>query len=104
MNTAVALALYLFLVGGSFFIGGKLQKDKAQKEVRRLMIENEQSVKKLLVRVDSLRHLPAKVDTIIVFQTRIIEKTDTLILINKNIYQNTDTIKNELRDYVRKKN
>lgn len=104
MSTTVALALYLLAFGGGFFVGGKLQKDKAQDEIRKLMVENEQNVNKLLARVDSLRHLPAKVDTVIIFQTKIVEKTDTLILISRDIYQNTDTIKNELREYVRTKN
>lgn len=105
MSTIIAILISIGVsFGGGYLVGGKLQKNKAQNEVRKLMVKNEQSVKKLLVRVDSLRHLPAKVDTVIIFQTRIIEKTDTLILINKNIYQNTDTIKNEFRNYVRTKN
>lgn len=122
MSTIIAILISVGVsFGGGYLVGGKLQKNKARKEVRRLMVENKQNVEKLLVRVDSLKRVPAQLDsvTLLLINSRaelsnvslkldslqkLPEKVDTLILVNKDIYLNTDTIKNELREYVRTKN
>ena len=59
-------------------------------------------VNELNLKIDSLKNLPAKVDTVIVNTETIIQKTDTLILMSNDIYKNTDTIKHELRRFIEK--
>lgn len=101
MSAIIAVLISLGVsFGGGYYVGTSRQKAKTDLLVEQSKIE----IDKISLRLDSLKNVPAKVDTVIIFQTKIVEKTDTLILINKDIYQNTDTIKNELRDYVHKKN
>lgn len=101
MSAIIAVLISLGVsFGGGYYVGTSRQKAKTDLLVEQSKIE----IDKISLRLDSLKNVPAKVDTVIIFQTKIVEKTDTLILISKDIYQNTDTIKNELRDYVRTKN
>lgn len=100
MSAIIAVLISLGVsFGGGYYVGTSRQKAKTDLLVEQSKIE----IDKISLRLDSLKNVPAKVDTVIIFQTKIVEKTDTLILISKDIYQNTDTIKNELRDYVRAK-
>ena len=101
MSTAIAILISLTLsFGGGYYVGTSRQKAKTDLLIKQSKIE----IDKVSLKLDSLKNVPAKIDTVILRQIEIVHRVDTLILLNKDIYQNTDTIKNELRDYVRKKN
>jgi len=99
----------LTLLFGGAFAGSSYQKNKCDKELQEVLEKSSLQLDSLdnhlmiaNLKLDSLQSLPAKVDTVIKFQTQIIERTDTLILVNKEILLNTDTIKSELREHVKK--
>ena len=103
------LIIGLLLLGGGLFGGSAYQKNKCDQELQEVLEQSSvkiDSVKTDLnlanLKLDSLQSLPAKIDTVIEVQTKIVERTDTLILINRDILMNTDTIKNELREHIKK--
>lgn len=101
MSTAIAVLISLTLsFGGGLWLG--TAKEKARTSV--LIEQSKLEIDKVSLKLDSLRNVPAKIDTVIQIQKVIEFKTDTLILINKDIYQNTDTIKKELRQFIKKGN
>ena len=101
MGTTIAILISLTLsFGGGLWLGKSKQKKKTE-----LIIEQSKAeIDKVSLKLDSLRNVPAKIDTVIQIQKVIEFKTDTLILVNKDIYQNTDTIKKELRQFIKKGN
>lgn len=101
MSTIIAVLISLGVsFGGGYYVGTSRQKAKTDLLIEQSKIE----IDKVNLKLDSLKNVPAKIDTVILRQIEIVHRVDTLILLNKDIYQNTDTIKNELRDYVHKKN
>lgn len=90
---------------GGFYIGTKKQ-NKKQNEI----------IERLDIKLDSLKNVPAKIDTVIKYQEKVITKVDTIIIttekilvgvealekLNKKIYLNTDTIKNEFRNNLKR--
>ena len=101
MSTAIAILISLTLsFGGGLWLG--TAKEKARTSV--LIEQSKLEIDKVSLKLDSLRNVPAQIDTVIQIQKVIEFKTDTLILINKDIYQNTDTIKKELRQFIKKGN
>ena len=98
MSTAVAILISLGVAfGGGFWLG--TAKEKARTSV--LIEQSKIEIDKVSLKLDSLKNVPAKIDTVIEIQKVIEFKTDTLILMNKDIYQNTDTIKKELRQFIK---
>ena len=91
----------ILVILGSFGGGLKIGKDRADKKHDKVVLSllEEQKIKSnaMYSKLDSLKNLPAKVDTVRLTIDRVEYKTDTLILMNKDIYANTDTIKIELR-------
>ena len=101
MSTAIAILISLTLsFGGGIWLG--TAKEKARTSI--LIEQSKVEIDKVSLKLDSLRNVPAQIDTVIQIQKIIEFKTDTLILINKDIYQNTDTIKKELRRFIKKGN
>ena len=101
MSTAIAILISLGVTfGGGFLLGTSKQKTKTELIIEQSKVE----IDKVSLKLDSLKNVPAKIDTIIEIQKVIEFKTDNLILINKDIYQNTDTIKKELRQFIKKGN
>jgi len=96
MSTVAALILSISIFAGGFLLGSK-KNEKENREKIELINSNLNFAN---IKLDSLKNVPAKIDTVIKIQKVIEWKTDTLILMNKDIYQNTDTIKNELRNFV----
>ena len=101
MSTAIAILISLGVTfGGGFWLGTSKQKTKTELIIEQSKVE----IDKVSLKLDSLRNVPAQIDTVIQIQKVIEFKTDTLILMNKDIYQNTDTIKKELRQFIKKGN
>lgn len=101
MSTAIAILISLGVTfGGGFWLGTSKQKTKTELIIEQSKLE----IDKVSLKLDSLRNVPAQIDTVIQIQKVIEWKTDTLILMNKDIYQNTDTIKKELRQFIKKGN
>ena len=101
MSTAIAILISLGVsFGGGYYVGTSRQKAKTDLLIEQSKIE----IDKVSLKLDSLKNVPAKIDTVIQIQKVIEFKTDTLILMNKDIYQNTDTIKKELRQFIKKGN
>ena len=101
MSAIIAVLISLGVsFGGGYWVGTSKQKVRSDLLIEQSKIE----IDKVSLKLDSLKNVPAKIDTVILRQIEIVHRVDTLILLNKDIYQNTDTIKNELRNYVRKKN
>ena len=101
MSTAIAILISLGVTfGGGFWLGTSKQKTKTELIIEQSKVE----IDKVSLKLDSLRNVPAQIDTVIQIQKIIEFKTDTLILMNKDIYQNTDTIKKELRQFINKGN
>lgn len=99
MSTAIVILISLGVTfGGGFWLGTAKQKTKTELIIEQSKIE----IDKVSLKLDSLRNVPAKIDTVILRQIEIVHRVDTLILLNKDIYQNTDTIKKELRQFVNK--
>lgn len=99
MSTAIAILISLGVTfGGGFWLGTAKQKTKTELIIEQSKVE----IDKVSLKLDSLRNVPAQIDTVIQIQKVIEFKTDTLILMNKDIYQNTDTIKKELRQFIKK--
>ena len=98
MSTAIAILISLGVTfGGGFWLGTSKQKTKTELIIEQSKLE----IDKVSLKLDSLRNVPAQIDTVIQIQKVIEFKTDTLILMNKDIYQNTDTIKKELRQFIK---
>ena len=98
MSTAIAILISLGVTfGGGFWLGTSKQKTKTELIIEQSKVE----IDKVSLKLDSLRNVPAQIDTVIQIQKVIEFKTDTLILMNKDIYQNTDTIKKELRQFIK---
>ena len=98
MSTAIAILISLGVTfGGGFWLGTSKQKTKTELIIEQSKVE----IDKVSLKLDSLRSVPAQIDTVIQIQKVIEFKTDTLILMNKDIYQNTDTIKKELRQFIK---
>ncbi len=101
MNTTIIILISLTLsFGGGLWLGTAKQKTKTELIIEQSKIE----IDKISLKLDSLKNVPAKIDTVIEIQKVIEFKNDTLILMNKDIYQNTDTIKQELRQFIKKGN
>ncbi len=101
MSTAIAILISLGVTfGGGFWLGTSKQKTKTELIIEQSKVE----IDKVSLKLDSLKNVPAQIDTVIQIQKVIEFKTDTLILMNKDIYQNTDTIKKELRQFINKGN
>lgn len=101
MSTAIVILISLGITfGGGYYVGASRQKAKTDLLIEQSKIE----IDKVSLKLDSLKNVPAKIDTVIKIQKVIEFKTDTLILMNKDIYQNTDTIKKELRQFIKKGN
>lgn len=99
MSAAIVILISLGVTfGGGFWLGTAKQKTKTELIIEQSKIE----IDKVSLKLDSLKNVPAKIDTVIEIQKVIEFKTDTLILMNKDIYQNTDTIKKELRQFINK--
>ena len=116
MSTAIAILISLTLsFGGGIWLG--TAKGKARTSV--LIEQSKLEIDKVSLKLDSLRNVPAKLDSVtsLLISSRaelsnvslkldslrnLPVKVDTLILINKDIYQNTDTIKKELRQFIKK--
>ncbi len=99
MSAAIAVLISLSVsFGGGYYVGASRQKAKTDLLIEQSKIE----IDKVSLKLDSLRNVPAKIDTVILRQIEIVHRVDTLILLNKDIYQNTDTIKKELRQFVNK--
>lgn len=99
MSAAIAVLISLGVsFGGGYYVGASRQKAKTDLLIEQSKIE----IDKVSLKLDSLRNVPAKIDTVVLRQIEIVHRVDTLILLNKDIYQNTDTIKKELRQFVNK--
>lgn len=101
-TTIISILILLGSFGGGFVIGKNKADAKHDKAILSLLEQQKEQSKVMYLKLDSLRNLPAKIDTVLVKVDSLIYKTDTLILMNKDIYANTDTIKNELRRFVGK--
>ncbi len=99
MNTLIGLLLFGLSFGGGCYLGSTHQKNKSEKELTEIVKTNNVQNERLLLKIDSLKKIEPKIDTVLQIQKVIEFKTDTLVLINKNIFENTDTIKNELREF-----
>lgn len=99
MDIIAGFIFFALTFGGGYFTGQYRQKQLSKNEVAELVRENQIKIDQLQIRIDSLRSVPAKIDTIVKYIPKIVERTDTLILISKDTYLNTDTIKLELRDF-----
>lgn len=100
MSSIIALLISLGVsFGGGYYVGTSRQKAKTDLLIEQSKIE----IDKVSLKLDSLKNVPAKIDTVILRQIEIVHRVDTLILLNKDIYQNTDTIKRELRHFIKKK-
>lgn len=103
MGTAIiSILILLGSFGGGFVIGKNKADAKHDKAILSLLDEQKEQSQVMYLKLDSLKNLPAKIDTVRLVVDRVEYKTDTLILMNKDIYANTDTIKNELRRFVRR--
>ena len=118
MSTAIAIFISLTLTfGGGYWLGKSKQKTKTEQIIEQSKIE----IDKVFLKLDSLRNVPAQLDSVtsLLIRSRVKlnnvslkldslqklpVKVDTLILINKDIYQNTDTIKKELRQFIKEGN
>lgn len=101
MSTAIAILISLGVTfGGGFWLGTAKEKTRTSVLIEQSKVE----IDKVSLKLDSLKNVPAQIDTVIQIQKIIEFKTDTLILMNKDIYQNTDTIKKELRQFIKKRN
>ena len=98
----VAILVILGSFGGGFVIGKNKADAKHDKAILSLLDEQKEQSKVMYLKLDSLKNLPAKVDTVRIVVDRVEHKTDTLILISRDVYANTDTIKNELRQFIGK--
>lgn len=96
----IGLLMVAMGFGGGYFTGAKVEKKKADQHLTEIVENTDKMVNELNLKIDSLKNLPAKVDTVIVNTETIIQKTDTLILMSNDIYKNTDTIKHELRRFI----
>lgn len=93
----IIIALGLSFGGGTYF-GYSKSKKHSDKMILQIHEENKLNNERLTEKIDSLQGLPAKVDTILVFQEKIVQKTDTLILTSKKILDNTEIIKEDVKD------
>ncbi len=99
MSAIIAVLISLGVsFGGGYYVG--TSKQKARSDV--LIEQSKLEIDKVILKLDSLRNVPAKIDTVILRQIETVHRVDTPILLNKDIYQNTDTIKNELRNFIKK--
>ena len=97
MNTFIAFLIAVAVAGGGGFAGGAFYQKKLQsKEIT----EINETAKKLefeLIeanqKLDSLKSVPAKIDTIRETITKVETKTDTLIMTSTAILKNTEIIK-----------
>lgn len=98
----VAILILLGSFGGGIFVGKTKADKKHDKVVLSLLEQSKEKSDKMYIKLDSLKNLPAKVDTVRLVVDRVEYKTDTLILIGIDVLANTDTIKSELREFVGK--
>lgn len=98
----IAIIILLGSFGGGFSIGKNNSDKKHDRAVLSLIEKQKEQSDKMYLKLDSLKNIPAKIDTVRIKVDSLIYKTDTLILMNKDIYANTDTIKNELRQFILK--
>ena len=99
MSTAIAILISLGVsFGGGLWLGSSKEKSRTSVLIEQSKVE----IDKVSLKLDSLRNVPAKLDSVTSLLIIIEFKTDTLILMNKDIYQNTDTIKKELRQFIKK--
>ena len=96
MNTFIAFLIAVAVAGGGFAGGALFQKKQQSKEIT----EINETTKKLefeLIeanqKLDSLKSVPAKIDTIRETITKVETKTDTLIMTSTAILKNTEIIK-----------
>jgi hypothetical protein len=98
----LAVLISIGVFGGGFFVGQNKADKEHDKVVLSLIEESKEQNDRMYTKLDSLKHLPSKIDTVRFAVDRVEYKTDTLILISKEVFANTDTIKNELRQYINK--
>ena len=97
MNTFIAFLIAVLVAGGGGFAGGALYKKKQNvKEITEISETTKKLEFELIEanqKLDSLKSVPAKIDTIRKTITKVETKTDTLIMTSTQILQNTEIIK-----------
>ncbi len=98
METILGILIALIIGAGGGFVGGVAKSKKMQNNELNTKIDLQH--KELIeanIKLDSLKSLPAKVDTVYKVTKEILTKTDTLIITNKKILDNTEEIKADVK-------
>ncbi len=98
METILGIILAIMIGFGGGAAGGVYYAKKVQDGELNAKIELQRNeLIEANIKLDSLKSLPAKVDTVYQVTKEILTKTDTLILTNKKILDNTEEIKADVK-------